>query len=78
MIEINDTNVTPICDSGRYTGAFQITNTYLTSNWFPMTNKIWDELSIEIAILLEIKIKKHLKTEMNKEAYNKLYPENKK
>jgi len=71
LINIGKTTVSAVFDSGFFKNQFNISNEYLSSYWFNYEDEVWNSISSQIAIIIEVEIKKRMRDKMNEESYKK-------
>jgi len=71
IVKVGRTWVSADFDSGFYKSNFNVENKFLNSFWFNCNDEIWNSISSQIAVIVEVEIKKLMKDKMNKEAYDK-------
>lgn len=71
IVTYGKTTVSPHFDSGFFKRSFATANEYLNSFWFDCNDDVWDSISLQIAVIIELEIKKRMKDKMNPESYEK-------
>lgn len=68
-VTLGKTTISAEFDSGHFKKEFLVSNEYLDSYWFDCKDEIWDSISSQIAVIVEVELTKRMKGKMNPEAY---------